>query len=402
MATFKYTAQTQEGLRVRGVVDAPNEFAAAGKIREEAPIILSLEEVREKKSILDMKIGGNSLNYRNLAVLCSQLSITLRAGVPIARCMSMIAAQTADKNIRSIFEQAANDVEAGGGVAASLQKYGPNLPPTFIETIRAGEQSGNIENSFAGLADYYDKQYRNNAKIRSALTYPIFVVVVAIVVLIIVMAFVMPTLANTFADLGGELPLMTKVMIQISRFFQKAWIFIVVAILAAVIGWNTYAATEKGKEVRGRMQLSMPVWGRIHQFANSASFANTMSMMLQSGLTVDQAIDTTSKTLNNYILQQETKAILPKIEEGHSLGDCMKACGHFPQTLREMCAIGEETGELDSTLNVIGDLYANETDVATQNAINKLEPTLLIAIAILAGFLVISIYLPMFTMYNLM
>ena len=349
MSTFKYKALTKEGMQISGVVQASDQYRAADQIRTTAPVILSLTPVREKgDSFWTRDIGGNRVNLKNLSILCNQIAITLRAGVPIARCLDMIGGQTEDKLLRKIFLKTAEDVAGGAGLANSIRRNGPQLPATLIETIRAGEESGNIERSFEEMAQYYEKQYKTQSKIKSALSYPIFVVCVAIVVLIVVMVVVIPTLTQTFAELGGELPIMTQILISTSE------------------------------------------------------FANTMSMLLSSGLNVDRAIDITAKTLNNSVLRKETESMIARIEEGHPLGECIRDCKNYPRTLQEMCAMGEETGELDSSLKVIGDFYTNEADTATKDALAKLEPTMLVLLAVFAGFIVISIYLPMFTMYNLM
>ncbi len=403
MATFKYKALTKEGMQVSGVIQAPDQYAAAEQIRAAAPVILSINKVKEKgSSFLTADIGGNRINLKNLSILCNQIAITLRAGVPIAKCMEMIADQTEDKTLRKIFMETAEDVAGGAGLAASLRRNGPKLPATFIETLRAGEESGNIERSFAEMAQYYEKQYKTQSKVKSALAYPIFVVCVAIVVLIVVMVMVIPTLSETFSELGGDLPVMTQMLIDTSEFFSKYWIFMVIAIVALVLAWKAYVKTENGAMTRGYLQLRMPVLGKIHRMTGAAEFANTMSMLLSSGLNVDRAIAITAKTLTNTVLQKDTEGMIARIESGRPLGECIRECREYPRTLQEMCAMGEETGELDSSLKVIGEFYTNEADVATKDALAKLEPTMLVLLAVFAGFIVISIYLPMFTMYNLM
>lgn len=403
MTTYKYKAQTPEGMTVSGVVEAVDQFAAADKIKETCPIILSIEAEKEKEnSILDMEIGSGKINMKSLSIACSQIAITLRAGIPLARCLELIGNQTEDKGVKKFLLQTAEDVSGGASLSASMEKYGKGLPITFIETIRAGEQTGNIEESFQQMADYYDKMNKTKEKVKQALSYPIFVVVVAIVVLIIVMAFVIPSLTQTFESLGANLPIITVILINISHFFQHWWGLIALVIVAIVFSWKAYVRTEKGKEVQGKIQLKMPGLGKIHTMSGAADFANTMAMLLNSGITVNNAVEITAKTLGNYIQQSEIDGMVGKIEEGHSLGECMRSTTSFPRTLCEMCAIGEESGELSSTLEVIGDFYSNETDVAIKAAISKLEPTMLIFLALFAGFIVIAIYMPMFTMYNYM
>ncbi len=403
MSTYKYKALTKEGMQVNGVIQAVDQYAAADQIRTSAPVILSLNRVQDKKeSFLTADLGGGRINLKNLSILCNQIAITLKAGVPIARCLEMIGGQTEDKTLRKIFLQTAEDVAGGAGLAVSIRRNGPKLPATLIETLSAGEESGNIERSFSEMAQYYEKQYKTQSKIKSALAYPIFVVVVAIVVLIVVMVVVIPALSSTFSELGGDLPVMTQMLISTSNFFSKYWIFMVIGIVALVLVWKCFLTTEKGKYVQGVIQLKMPVLGKIHKMSGAAEFANTMSMLLASGLNVDRAIGITSKTLNNYVLREETESMISRIEEGRPLGECIRDCKEYPRTLQEMCAMGEETGELDSSLKVIGEFYTNEADTATKDALAKLEPTMLVLLAAFAGFIVISIYLPMFTMYNLM
>ena len=404
MITYSYKAQTQDGQKIRGIVQGVDEFDAADRIRKTCPIILELKPVKERRgdSILNADLGGNRINSKNLSVICSQIAITLKSGVPIARAMDLIGNQTQDKVLRKIFLATAEDVQGGSGLAASLSRNGKNFPPTFIETIRAGEESGNIEHAFSEMAEYYEKTYKNQDKVKAAMSYPIFVVCVAIVVLIVVMVMVIPSLTQTFESLGGELPLMTRIMIAVSRFFQRAWPFFVIAVLGAVLAWKAYTRTEKGKIFQGKAQLKTPVMGKIHQMSGSAEFANTLSMLMGSGITLDHAIEITARTMNNYVLSQEVANMQPLVESGKSVDDAIDTCAHFPKTLKEMTKIGEETGELDQTLKVIGEFYTNEADTAMKNALAKLEPTMLVLLAIFAGFIVISIYLPMFTMYNLM
>jgi type IV pilus assembly protein PilC len=199
----------------------------------------------------------------------------------------------------------------------------------------------------------------------------------------------------------GELPAMTKAMIAMSNFFSKWWIAMIIVILAVVIGFRIYFRTEKGALVKGRMDMKLPVLGKINVALGAAQFADTMSVMLGSGLTVNRAIEVTANIMSNAVLRDEVREMRGKIEAGRSLKDCIRQVEGFPDTLRQMTGIGEETGDLDDTLRVIGDYFDNEADHLTKQALNRLEPTILIFLALFAGFIVISIYLPMFTMYNL-
>lgn len=404
MTTYQYRAIDTDGKSIRGVVQAPDEYSAVQKIRQSCPIITEISAVKESRNVLSMEFGGKpKVNAKILSVLCSQFAVMLRSGMPVGRCISMIAEQTEDKKLKKMLQEVAAEVEDGSSLASSLERNGKGVfPSTFIETIRAGEQSGTIENSFSKMQIYYENASKNQEKIKAAMTYPIFVVIVAIIVLIIIMAKVIPTLTSTFESLGGNLPMMTQITIAISNFFAKWWGLFVIVILAAVIGLSVYFRTDKGALVKGKLQLRMPVMGKINTANSAAQFADTMSVLLASGLTVNNAVAVTAKVMDNELFRRDVAAMQPKIEEGQPLGKCIEASAYFPDNLKQMTAIGEETGSLEDTLQTIGEYYNNEADYRTKQALAKLEPTLLIFLAFFAGFIVISVYLPMFTMYNLM
>lgn len=404
MQTYSYKAIGPDGKPTRGIVQATDEFQAAEKIRQNNPIITEISVVKEKSnSGLNMEIGRKArVTSQQLSIMCSQFAIMLKSGIPIARCIEMIADQTEDRKLKEILKNVADDVSQGSSVASSFERDGKGIfPVTFIETIRAGELAGTIENSFSKMKVYYEKNFKTQEKIKQAMTYPIFVIIVAIIVLIVVMAKVIPTLAETFASMGGDLPLMTQIMISISNFFARWWLLMIAVILGIVIVVNVYNKTPKGRITHGRFMLKMPVLGKINVMNGSAQFADTMAVMLGSGLTVNHAIEVTSKVMDNAVLSDDVASMQGMIEEGHSLGECLMKTKYFPEQLKQMTSIGEETGELDATLETIGEFYNNEADHLTTQALNKLEPTMLVILALFAGFIVISIYLPMFTMYNL-
>lgn len=300
MPNFSYKALGRDGKEVRGVLQAESEAAAASRIRENYPILLSISQKKEKKrpddgSLLEMEIGSRRIKTKKLAILCSQFAITLHSGMTVARAMRMLAAQNEDKRIRKIMGAAAEEVAAGSTVASALEKYSDRFPLTFIETIRAGEQSGTLERSFDRLQKFYEKSYKTTEKIKGAMTYPLFVVAIAVVVLIIVMAKVIPTLADVFTDLGGTLPLMTRMLIATSHFFAKWWLLMLAVLVFLKIGSQVYGNTPQGRIQKAKIALSLPLVGVINQMNGAAQFANTMSVLLAAGITINQAVDTTAK-----------------------------------------------------------------------------------------------------------
>lgn len=405
MPNFSYKALGQDGKEVRGVLQAESEAAAASRIRENYPILLSISQKAEKKNsgnILEMEIGSKKIKSKKLAILCSQFAITLHSGMTVARAMQMLAGQNEDKRLRKILQAASQEVAAGSTVADALDKYQDRFPLTFIETIRAGEQSGTLDQSFDRLQKFYEKSYKTTEKIKGALTYPMFVIAIAVVVLIIVMAKVIPTLADVFTDLGGTLPLMTRILISTSHFFARWWIWMLAVLAVLGLAVRLYTQTKQGKIIKSKIALSVPLIGVINRMNGAAQFANTMSVLLAAGITVNQAVETTAKVMDNYLLSEDVRSMRADIEQGRSLVECFEGKKYFPSTMIDMCSVGEETGELEATLDNVADYYTNEADYRIQRLLAMLEPTLLILLSIFAGFIVISIYLPIFTMYDLM
>lgn len=405
MNTYKYSAISKDGAKVHGFLEAVDEYTAVSKIKLECPVVLSVEELKEQSGLaklLNADIGGKKVDIKALSVMCSQFSIILSSGVPVDAAIRMIASQTVDKKLKTMLEKAAEDVAQGSTMSDSFARNYPQLPVLFIETVRAGEISGTIDRSFATLQKYYEKNYQLSAKIKQATSYPLFVLAVAVVVLIVIMGFVMPKFTSMFDELGASIPAMTKVLILVSNFFAKWWLLILFIIALLVILVEVWKHSDKGLYQWAELCLKFPVIGPINNLQACTEFSSTMSALLEAGMGVADSLEVTSKCMSNALHQKNVHGMVEKVQTGHMLGDVMKESGYFPQVLNEMTAVGEETGELAGTLSVIGDYYTNEYNFATQKAISKLEPTLLIFLALFAGFIVIALYLPMFTMYDAM
>ncbi len=403
MISYKYNALSFDGQKVKGVIEAVDEYQAVEKIKEKNRLVLNIEEIKNTSasSIFSKEIG-KKVDNKALSVMCSQFSIILSAGTPINTCIKMIANQTEDKRLKKMLEKAYDDVNHGSSLEAAFRKNYDGLPEVFLETIKAGEQSGSLVNSFDNMKNYFEKSFKTTQKLKSATTYPLFVFVIAIIVVIVVMVVVVPTLTSVFDELGGELPGMTKVLIAVSNWFTTYWMLLLGIILVIYIIYKLYTSNEKGKVWKAEEQLKLPVIGKITSLTNAQEFSNIMATLLDAGLVVSDALRVTSKCLSNYAMSKEVYAMAEQIEVGVSLSDAMASSKYLPNVLKEMTGVGEQSGELIKTLKTISDYYANESDYAVKAALDKLEPTMLIILAIFAGYIVISIYLPMFSMYSMM
>ena len=400
MATFKYKAISKDGADVNGVIEAYDEFDAVDKIKQNCSLVTSITEVIEKEQKSNELFGPRKIKEKTLAILCSQFAIILNAGLPVVRAVELIAAQTADKNLRNILFKVAEDVASGHNLAQSFENKGQGLPTTFIETIRSGEESGTLDIAFEKLHKYYDKSAKVKSKVASAMAYPAFTCTVALVVIIVIMVFAVPSFTAAFADMGTALPLPTRMLIATSNFFSSYGIILAVIIVAIIIGLKVYSKTEKGRMAFGEFRLKLPLLGSVAIMKGASQFANTMSTMQTAGLPVIQAVKITARVMDNYYMGRQLLGITGGLEEGRHLGECLRTCSFFPEMLIEMTSVGEETGSLESTLDVIGAYYDNEVEQKTARALSLLEPIIICVLAVFVVMILLSVYLPMFTMYG--
>ena len=362
-----------------------------------------MTEVRNREGLLSRDIGGSRINMKAFTVMCSQFAIILRAGIPIARTVHLIADKTTDKVLKRILTQVAEDVEAGRSISASFEERGGKLlPPTFVDTIRAGEETGSIDTAFNTMHRHLDKQTRMGARVRGALAYPVFVLFIAVIVVIVIMVKVVPTFTAIFDSYGAELPGITKALIAISHFFSRWWMVLLGVGIVIYIAYKLYGNTEEGRLNLARTARKLPVLGNINELNSASQFANSMATMLSAGLPLTRAISITARVIDNYFVSQEIGKLSGRLEEGHGLGTSLRESARMPDILTDMVAVGEETGELQSTMETVASYYDNELEEAINAAIAKLEPTLLVFMAIVAGFIVIAVYMAMFSMYSVM
>lgn len=401
MITYKYTAISRGGQRINGVVEAFDQMDAVDRIKKECDIVLKIAEVKEGG--IFSKDLDTKLNAKAFTMMCSQFAIILGAGIPVGRTVHLIADKTTDKLLHKILVQVADDVEGGRSLSASFEDRGGKLmPTTFIETLRAGEASGSMDRSFRSMYEHFDKQTKMRNKVRSALAYPVFVLTIAVVVVIVLMAKVVPTFTEMFAEYGQELPLITRMLIAISDFFAKYYLVMLAAIAAIIVFYKVYGNTENGRLNFAKIQRELPVLGNVSILSSASEFANSMAALLESGMPMTRAVSITARTIENYFVSQEVGKVAARLEEGNSLVACLRECGILPDILTDMVGVGEETGEMEKTLRTVALYYDAELEQAVAAAVAKLEPTLLIGLAVIAGFIVMAVYMAMFQLYGSM
>ncbi len=400
MTTFKYRAKAADGTTVNGIIEAYDEYEAIDQIRRTCPVVEKIKPVRSDKKI---NIDLNEplwVSDKTLALTANQFYIMLKAGISMTRVIEIVAEQSDDKLMKKILTACAADVAGGYSLASSLEKNGKKIPAVFIETVRAGEESGTLENSFASLEAYYTRAHKTKKKIKSALAYPIIVLILAVVVIAIVMVVLVPRMTETLTSLGTELPVMTKILIAISNFFKNAWYILLIVIAALGIAIFAYGKTEKGRLLYSKIRMKIPILGKIAKYSAAAQTANTLSTLLAAGLPVTKAVDIVSRVLDQRCVGEELNKAVVKLENGMSLGEALADSKYLPSMLLEMVTVGESSGSLEETLRTIGTYYNDEATSASDQALAMIEPMITIILGLVVGFIVISIYVPMFSMYG--
>ncbi|WP_029324011.1 type II secretion system F family protein [Butyrivibrio sp. AE3004] len=405
MNNYKYTALTASGDKVNGMLEAIDQLEATAKIRQQYNVVLSVKEIKGKSiefsEFLGADIGGKKLDPKAFTLMCSQFATILAAGIPISRAVKLIRDKTTNKALKNMLTKVFEDVEAGRALSAAFNEHGGSfLPATFCETLRAGEEAGDLAGSFDSIYRHFDKQTKMGAKVRSAMSYPMFVLFIAVVVVMVMMVKVVPTFTAIFEEIGGELPLPTRMLIGISNFFSKYILVIVLVIAVLIVAFILIKRNPKGARKLSEIQLKLPILGNIAELNAASLFANTMATMIGSGLPMTKAVNITSRVMTNEVYKEEIAGMVGKIEEGRTVVDSMRDTHVMPDILTDMVGVGEETGEMKHTMDVIAKYYDNELEQAVAKAIAMLEPALLIFIAAIAGFVVIAIYMAMFTMYQ--
>lgn len=401
MSTFRYEAISKDGAPVRGVVKARDKDEAVGQLKQDLAIVTELKETydyAELKDRFDFTLTRTDL--RALSMVCRQFAIMLQSGIGIELALRLAAGQTSNRTFKRILTEVGDDVSSGYKVADSFAIHGAKLPATFTETIRSGEESGSLGQAFQKLSEFYMSRHKLYSKIKGAMTYPCFIIVLSVIVVTVVMTYAVPTMAQTFIDQGNELPRITRLLIAISAFLQQYIWLILLIILALVIVLSVYARTPRGSLRLSRMKLVAPILGKIESLSIASRFSSTMGIMLTSGLPLLRALAVTGRTIDNRYISDSIDRTVSGVESGYSLGECLRREGTLDELLVEMCAMGESSGSMEETFTAISKYYDYEAETAANKALAVIEPAILVFLGLFVGFIVIALYMPMFTMYS--
>jgi type IV pilus assembly protein PilC len=400
-ATFAYTGRTRSGETVSGERAADSQEAATAALRREQILVTRIAPVKAKPEVkVTAPVKGRRVNAKNLAVFTRQFSVMIDAGLPLVQCLDILGNQEEDKHFARVILSVRSDVEAGSALADAMKKHPKTFDPLFTNMIAAGEAGGILDTILKRLALYIEKNVKLKGQVKSAMIYPVAVLVIAAGVVAVILWKVIPTFASLFAGLGAELPLPTRIVIALSNGTVRFMPFIVVGTIALVFGLRSYYSTNGGRHVIDRLVLQLPVLGMIMRKIAVARFCRTLSTLISSGVPILDGLEITAKTAGNAIVEDGILTTRKSIERGETVAAPLKDTGVFPAMVTQMIGVGEATGALDTMLAKIADFYEEEVDTAVAGLLTLLEPIMIAFLGIVVGGIVISMYMPIFSMIS--
>jgi len=375
--------------------------AVVAALRREQVLVTQINPIKEKaaaKTTGAKRIRG--VDSKNLAVFTRQFSVMIDAGLPLVQCLEILGTQEEDKNFAWVILATRGDVESGASLADAMKKYPKVFDPLFTNMIAAGEAGGILDTILKRLATYIEKAVKLKGQVKSAMIYPVAVVVIATLVVGVILWKVIPTFANLFAGLGAELPLPTRVVIGLSNALVRYGIFLIIGLAAAGWGFKSYYATPKGRRVIDAIVLKLPILGNLMRKIAVARFCRTLSTLLASGVSILEALDITAKTAGNAIVEEAIQTTRKSIERGETIAQPLKDTAVFPPMVVQMIGVGEATGALDTMLSKIADFYEEEVDVAVAGLLTLMEPLMIALLGGVVGGIVIAMYMPIFALIS--
>ncbi len=404
MPTFAYAGRTRTGQTVSGERIADTMDAAVAALRREQIQVTRITPAKAAKAEAAAKekkgVIGKRVSAKNLAVFTRQFSVMIDAGLPLVQCLDILGSQEEDKNFAAVIGQTRSDVEAGASLADAMRKHPKTFDPLFTNMVAAGEAGGILDTILKRLATYIEKAVKLAGQVKSAMIYPVAVIVIAGAVVGVILWKVIPTFAALFQGLGADLPLPTRVVIALSDYLVKYFLLIGIAFGAAGYGFRQYYATENGRRVVDGATLKAPVLGQIMRKIAVARFCRTLSTLISSGVPILDGLEITARTSGNAVIEDAIMSTRKSIERGETISAPLKDTNVFPSMVVQMIGVGEATGALDTMLGKIADFYEEEVDAAVAGLLTLLEPIMIAFLGVIVGGIVIAMYLPIFDLIS--
>ena len=399
MASFGYTILDASGKEIKGSIEADSLEAARAELKRQGNVLLDIRTQSLLTKDVSFKIGGWP-KPRDLSVFCRQFVSMSKAGVTIVDSLRMLSEQTENERLREATDGVRVSVEKGETLADSLKLYPKIFPELLVNMVAAGEASGSLDVALERMSTHFEKASKTSALVKKAMIYPVVVCLVAIGVVVVMLTVVIPNYTKMFAELGTELPAITKAVASLSDILINWWMVIVPVIIIAAIGIKSFSATDQGKHFFHKLMIKMPVFSNLTIKQAASQVARTMSTLLAAGVPLVEAVEIVASTMNNVYYKEAMMDCKKEIIIGQPLSKPMEQSGLFPPMVYHMVRIGEETGNTEEMLSKLADYYDDEVEVAVQSFMAALEPLIIVILAGIVIVLVGACMAPMLTMYQ--
>lgn len=395
MPTYIWKGKNSYGEKRKGEVDAPDLSSATSQVKRlriaNAIVKEKPKDLFENVSFLKPNVTG-----KDIVIFTRQLSTMIDAGLPLVQGLEILEKQQSNKTFKEALGEIRLDVEAGSTLADAMRKKPKIFDTLFTNMIEAGETGGILDTILSRLAGFMEKSMTLKKKIKGALTYPVICLAISLLILAIILIFVVPVFSQMFEDFGSALPLPTQIVVDLSDFFKNYSFYLIIAIIALIMGIKKIYSTERGQIIIDRGLLNAPVVGTLLRRVAVSKFTRTLSTMLQSGVPILEALQVVAKTAGNKVIEKAVFRVGDAIAEGRPLADPLEETGVFPNMVVQMINVGESVGALDTMLEKIADFYDEEVDQAVENLTAMIEPFMMVFLGGMIGGLVVAMYLPIF------
>jgi type IV pilus assembly protein PilC len=396
MPDYKYQGTSRSGASVSGMMTAANKTELASLLKRQQ---ITATKMTEKGKEFNMPTFGGGVNAKELAIFTRQFSVMIDAGLPLVQCLEILASQQENKFFQKVLTGTRGQVEGGATLSASMRSSPKVFDALYVNMVEAGETGGILDTILQRLSSYIEKNVKLQRAVKSALVYPVGVLTVAAGVITLLLWKVVPIFATLFAGLGVDLPLPTKIVIAMSNFVGSIFgLLLLVAVGAGIFGLKVWYGTPQGRFVLDTVILKLPVLGILMRKIAVARFTRTLGTLISSGVPILEGLDITAKTAGNAVVEKALQQVRKSLEEGKSLTEPLRESEVFPGMVTQMIAVGEQTGAMDAMLQKIADFYEEEVDAAVKDLLTALEPIMIVFLGVVVGGVVISMYLPLFSL----
>ena len=401
---YDYRGRDGSGKLVKGRLDAASEGAVVQRLRGMGVSPIAITEAKPGTGLqTEIKIPGfeKGVGLKDLAIMSRQASTMLSSGLSLLRALSILTDQTENKKLKTVLGKVRDDVERGVSFSDAVAQHHVEFPPIMINMIRAGETGGFLDQAMDSIATNFEKEHKLRSTIKSAMTYPVVVLVMSLVAVVVMLVFIVPIFQKMFSSLGGQLPLPTMLLVYASH--AMVWVGPIL-LVAIVLGWFWWRANKNTDRVRGfidPIRLKLPVFGELSRKIVIARFARNFSNMIGAGVPILQALQIVGEVSNNFVVQNALERVAESVRKGQSIAEPLAAEKVFPEMVAQMVAVGEDAGSLEIMLEKIADFYDNEVESTTEALTSLIEPLLIAFLGVVVGGMIVALYLPIFKITSL-